>query len=138
MFRGFKEALDGWVQGESYHAFDEPGDFDHRFRLLQQLGSLKIPRLIIVRNYDARFAQVSATLRDRGRCVQALLQPVREAAPAIDRDTRLAQASVCVGLGTLPSPRQFPLMERPESAYLADLTMRFRCGPSGRATDSET
>ena len=66
MFRGFKETLDGeWVQGEGYHAFDlpdEPGDFDHRFRVLQQVGSVKIPGLVIVRTYTARFAPVYASL----------------------------------------------------------------------------
>jgi len=66
MFRGFKETLDGeWVQGEGYHAFDLPdesGDFDHRFRVLPQLGSLNIPGLIVVRNYEARLAPVYATL----------------------------------------------------------------------------
>ena len=66
MFRGFKETLDGeWVYGEGYHAFDLPdeaGDFDHRFRVLQHLSSVKIPGLVIVRNYTARFAQIYATL----------------------------------------------------------------------------
>ena len=66
MFRRFKETLDGeWVLGEGYHAFDlpdEPGDFDHRFRVLQQLGSLKIPSFVIVRNYEARFAPIYANL----------------------------------------------------------------------------
>ena len=66
MFRGFIQTLDGeWVPGEGYHAFDlpdEPGDFDRRFRVLQQLGSHKIPGLVIVRNYEARFAPVYATL----------------------------------------------------------------------------
>jgi ATP-dependent DNA ligase len=66
MFRGFKETLDGeWVQEEGYHAFDlpdEPGDFDHRYRVLQHLGSLNIPGLMVVRTYESRFAPVYATL----------------------------------------------------------------------------
>jgi hypothetical protein len=66
MFRGFIQTLDGeWVPGEGYHVFDlpdEPGDFDRRFRVLQQLGSVKIPGLVIVRTYTARFAPVYATL----------------------------------------------------------------------------
>jgi hypothetical protein len=66
MFRGFRGTLDGeWVPGEGYHAFDlpnEPGDFDHRFQVLQQLTALKIPGLVIVRTYTARFAPVYATL----------------------------------------------------------------------------
>ena len=66
MFHGFIQTLDGeWVPGEGYHAFDlpdEPGDFDHRFRVLQHLGSVKIPGLVIVRNYTARFAPVYASL----------------------------------------------------------------------------
>lgn len=64
MFSGFKETLDGeWVPGEGYHAFDlpdEPGDYDHRFRVL--LLQDQIPGLIIVRNYQARFAHAYATL----------------------------------------------------------------------------
>jgi ATP-dependent DNA ligase len=66
MFRGFIQTLDGeWVPGEGYHAFDLPdeaGDFDHRFRVLQQMNSLKIAGLVIARNYTARFAQIYATL----------------------------------------------------------------------------
>jgi ATP-dependent DNA ligase len=66
MFRAFKETLDGeWVPGEGYHAFDlpdEPGDFERRFRVLQHLGSVKIPGLVLVRTYTARFAPVYATL----------------------------------------------------------------------------
>jgi ATP-dependent DNA ligase len=53
------------VPGEGYHAFDlpdEPGDLDHRLRLLVGLGALKIPGLTFVRSYEAHFAQVYATL----------------------------------------------------------------------------
>ncbi len=51
--------------GEGYHAFDlpdEPGDYDHRFRMLVGMGSLKIPGLITLRSYESHFAQVYATL----------------------------------------------------------------------------
>ena len=63
MFKGVDVTLDGeWVPGEGYHAFDlpdEPGDYDHRLKVL---GSLKIPGLITLRSYDAHFAQVYAAL----------------------------------------------------------------------------
>src|SRR5437870_7651479 len=52
MFVGIAETLDGeWVPKEGkYYAFDvpdEPGDYDHRSRVLCQLASLKIPGLVI-------------------------------------------------------------------------------------------
>jgi ATP-dependent DNA ligase len=66
MFKGVDVTLDGeWVPGEGYHAFDlpdEPGDLDHRLRLLVGLSALKIPGLMFVRSYEAHFAQVYATL----------------------------------------------------------------------------
>jgi hypothetical protein len=94
MFRGFKETLDGeWVPGEGYHAFDlpdEPGDFDHRFQVLPQLGSLKIPGLR------------RSTPRCRAQLPKvwcSIAAPAgTEAAPALNRDARLAQAAVCGGL----------------------------------------
>jgi hypothetical protein len=55
--------MDGeWVPGEGYHAFDlpdEPGDYDHR---LKMLSSLKIPGVITLRSYNGHFAQVYARL----------------------------------------------------------------------------
>src|SRR5262245_10111799 len=66
MFKGLDVTLDGeWVPGEGYHAFDlpdEPGDLDHRLRMLVGLSALKIPGLTFVRSYEAHFAQVYATL----------------------------------------------------------------------------
>ncbi len=67
MFAGLDETLDGeWVPKEGkYYAFDlpdEPGDYDRRSKVLCELTNLKIPGLIILRSYDAHFAQVYANL----------------------------------------------------------------------------
>jgi ATP-dependent DNA ligase len=67
MFAGLKETLDGeWVAKEGkYYAFDlpdEPGDYDHRSRVLCDLASLKIPGLIILEHYEVHFPEVYAGL----------------------------------------------------------------------------
>ncbi len=63
MFAGRKETLDGeWVVQEgTYYAFDlpdEPGDYDHRARVLCELASLKITGLFILDRYEAHFPEV--------------------------------------------------------------------------------
>jgi ATP-dependent DNA ligase len=67
MFAGVEETLDGeWVAEEGkYYTFDlpdEPGDYDHRSRVLCELASLKIPSLIILDRYEAHFPEVYAAL----------------------------------------------------------------------------
>jgi ATP-dependent DNA ligase len=67
MFAGVDHTLDGeWVPKDSkYYAFDlpdQPGDLDHRTRVLAQQTSLSIPGLIILGRYNAHFPRVYATL----------------------------------------------------------------------------
>jgi ATP-dependent DNA ligase len=62
-FAGLKQTLDGeWLAKEGkYYAFDvpdEPGDYDHRCKVLCELASLKIPGLIIMDRYEASFPEV--------------------------------------------------------------------------------
>jgi ATP-dependent DNA ligase len=67
MFVGVGETLDGEsvTKEGKYHAFDlpdEPGDYDHRCKILCELASLKIPGLIILDRYEAHFPEVYAAL----------------------------------------------------------------------------
>jgi ATP-dependent DNA ligase len=64
---GVEGDADGeWVPKErKYYAFDlpdQPGDYDHRCKVLCELASPKIPGLIILDRYEAHFPEVYAAL----------------------------------------------------------------------------